>query len=377
MSEFQYVGFRAIDAPLADDQLQYMESQSSRAEITRWSFDNTYHYGDFRGNPVEMLRRGYDVYLHYANFGIRALMIRLPQGLPASKARCSKYPDDETVVWQADAKGPAGILTISASTDPGVLDELWDVDEHLDRIVGVRQQLIDGDPRPLYVAWMCGCQCDEVDPDSADEPPVPAGLAESSNSITAMLDYFDLSPFILAAAAEQSPPLPLLADQNATIAEWLESVDAATLRKWMLHFLTGEPTATRTECLQTFRKSHKIPPWPVIKGTRTLTQLVQRAKELAEEEQVREEKRKEKARLKRLADMARSPQKYLDEVNKHVAMRGREHYDQAAQVLSDIREAIGGEEGEKISRKHSAHLKKKHPTLKMLTGALRRKGLLS
>lgn len=75
--------------------------------------------------------------------------------------------------------------------------------------------------------------------------------------------------------------------------------------------------------------------------------------------------------------MARSPQKYLDEVNKHVAMRGREHYDQAAQILGDIREAIGGEEGDKISRKHSAHLKEKHPTLKMLTGALRRKGLLS
>lgn len=377
MSEFQYVGFRAIDAPLADDQLQYMESQSSRAEITRWSFDNTYHYGAFRGNDVEMLRRGYDVHLHYANFGIRKLMIRLPQGLPASKARCSKYIEGENVVWQADTKGPAGILTISASTDPGVLDELWDVDEHLDRIVGVRQQLIDGDLRPLYVAWMCGCQCDEIDPDSADEPPVPVGLAESSDSITAMLDYFGLSPFMLAAAAEQSPPLPQRADQNVAMAEWLESVDATTLRKWMLRVLTGEPTATKTECLQTFRKSHKIPPWPVAKGVRAFAQLLQRADELAKEKQVREEKRKEQARRKRLVDMARSPQKYLDEVNKHVAMRGREHYDQAAQILSDIREAIGGEEGDKISRKHAAHLKKKHPTLKMLIGPLRRKGLLS
>jgi hypothetical protein len=102
-----------------------MESQSSRAEITRWSFKNTYHYGGFRGNAVEMLRRGYDLHLHYANFGIRKVMIRLPQGLPASKARCAKCLDGENVVWQADAKGSAGILTISASTAPGVLDELW------------------------------------------------------------------------------------------------------------------------------------------------------------------------------------------------------------------------------------------------------------
>ena len=377
MSEFQYVGFRAIDAPLDDDQLHYMESQSSRGEITRWSFDNTYHYGDFRGNAVEMLRRGYDLHLYYANFGIRKVMIRLPQGLPIHKARCAKYLDGESVVWQADAKGSAGILTISASTDSGALDELWGVEEYLERIVGVRQQLIDGDLRPLYVAWMCGCQSDQVDPNSAYEPPVPAGLVESSGPISGMLDYFDLSPFVLAAAAEQSPPLRQRADQRVAMVDWLNSLDTATSHKWLLRFLTGEPTATRSACLQTFRKSRKLPPWPVIKGTRTLTQLVQRANELAEEAQIREGKRKERARRKRVTDMARSPQKYLDEVNEHVAMRGRVHYDQAAQILSEIREAIGGEKGDKVSRKHAAHLRKKHPTLNMLTGALRRKGLLS
>ncbi len=34
MSEFRYVGFRAIDGPLSDRQLEYMECQSTRAEIT-------------------------------------------------------------------------------------------------------------------------------------------------------------------------------------------------------------------------------------------------------------------------------------------------------------------------------------------------------
>lgn len=105
MSEFQYIGFRAVDVPLSDDQLGYMEHQSSRAEITRWSFDNTYRYGDFRGNAVDMLRRGYDVHLHYANFGIRKLMIRLPHGLPTSKARSLQYIGGERVAWRPDAKG--------------------------------------------------------------------------------------------------------------------------------------------------------------------------------------------------------------------------------------------------------------------------------
>lgn len=377
MSEFQYVGFRAIDIPISDRQLKYMERQSTRAEVTRWSFDNEYHYGDFRGNPVEMLRRGYDVHLHYANFGVRKVMFRLPQGLPAPKALCSKYLDCESVVWKAHSKGAAGILTVLVMTEPDTLEELWNVDEYLDRIAGVRQQLIDGDLGPLYVAWLCGCQSDEVDSTSAKEPPVPAGLDELSAPVAAMAEFFDLSPFVLAAVAEQSPPLPQLPDRNVAMVEWLESVDAATLRKWVVRFLVGEPATVKTECLQTFRTSNPVPKWPVAKGTRTFAELAQRADELAAAENVREDKCKQRTRRKRLTDMATSPEKYLDKVNQHVAMRGRDHYAEAAQILSDLREAIGGAEGERIARKHADRLKKKHPTLKMLAAALRRKGLFS
>ena len=71
MSEHQIVIFRAIDRPVSDENLEYMKEQSSRADITPWSFENEYHYGDFRGDALEMLRRGYDLHLHYANFGIR------------------------------------------------------------------------------------------------------------------------------------------------------------------------------------------------------------------------------------------------------------------------------------------------------------------
>src|SRR6266481_2088225 len=86
MSEYQYIAFRAIDSPVSEKNLEYMRRQSTRAEITPWSFDNEYQYGDFRGDAVEMLRRGYDLHLHYANFGIRKLLIRLPHGPPGAHA---------------------------------------------------------------------------------------------------------------------------------------------------------------------------------------------------------------------------------------------------------------------------------------------------
>ena len=72
----------AIDCAVSEKNLAFMRRQFSRAEITPWSFENEYHYGDFHGNAVEMLRRGYDIHLHYANFGIRTLLVRLPSGFP-------------------------------------------------------------------------------------------------------------------------------------------------------------------------------------------------------------------------------------------------------------------------------------------------------
>ena len=80
MSEYQYIAFRAIDGPVTEENLAYMRRQSTRAEVTPWAFDNEYHFGDFGGNAAEMLRRGYDFHLHYADFGQRTIMIRLPNG---------------------------------------------------------------------------------------------------------------------------------------------------------------------------------------------------------------------------------------------------------------------------------------------------------
>jgi hypothetical protein len=50
MSEFQYIGFRATEKPVGDRDLEYVRQQSTRAEITPWSFDNVYHFGDLHGD---------------------------------------------------------------------------------------------------------------------------------------------------------------------------------------------------------------------------------------------------------------------------------------------------------------------------------------
>ena len=48
----------------------------------------------------------------------------------------------------------------------------------------------------------------------------------------------------------------------------------------------------------------------------------------------------------------------------------------ASEILADLREAVGGDEGERITRKHAAHLVEKYPTLSHLKSLLRKRGLL-
>jgi hypothetical protein len=105
LSEYQFIGFRAVDRPLTDRDLAFARKQSTRAEISRWYFENEYHYGDFHGNVDGLLRHGFDTHLHYADFGIRTIAIRLPTGLPFPKPFWSKYTSVGGLTWKKDSKG--------------------------------------------------------------------------------------------------------------------------------------------------------------------------------------------------------------------------------------------------------------------------------
>ena len=135
VSEYQYVAFRAVDRPLTDAELKFAEQQSTRAEISRWSFQNEYHFGDFRGHVNGLLRHGYDVHLHYANFGIRTAAFRLPAGLPFPKPLWSQYIGIGELTWKKDRRSHAGILSLSPYRESEEIEEIWSPYEYMDDMV--------------------------------------------------------------------------------------------------------------------------------------------------------------------------------------------------------------------------------------------------
>lgn len=76
-----------------------------------------------------------------------------------------------------------------------------------------------------------------------------------------------------------------------------------------------------------------------------------------------------------MKQMVTDPAKWLREAESLADARGTHNYRAAADILADLREAVGGDEGDKMTRKHAAHLAKKYPTLTHLKSSLRKRGL--
>ncbi len=113
MSEYQYYEFQAVDQPLNTQQIGELRALSTRATITATRFQNEYQWGDFRGDPVVLMRRYFDAFVYVANWGTRELMLRLPRRL-LEIATVSRYcSGDSLQAWTT----PDHVVVAVRSTD--------------------------------------------------------------------------------------------------------------------------------------------------------------------------------------------------------------------------------------------------------------------
>jgi hypothetical protein len=375
MSEYQRIAFRAIDGPVSEKNLQFMRRQSTRAEITAWAFDNEYSFGDFHGKTAEMLRRGYDFFLHYANYGIRTLMFRLPYGLPDFET-AKLYVGDESLRFEKDEKGPGGILRAEPYFVVDTLEELWEIDEMIEGLVGVRAEILDGDLRPMYLMHLA-IGCDNYhDPEETKEGPTPAGLKKLSRAQQALAKFFGLSEALLAAAAEGSPTEAAKADHQMPFTDWLRDQPEPSKDRWLAEWMADPRSGARRELLDEFRKSAHTSAWPTARRDRTIAELEARAEVIHSERSRKAEEAATRQRLKKLADMAADPSRTLRKTQELVAQRTTKAYQEIAALLADLRESLAGTAQSNLAEQQAWKLKNENPTLHTLTTELRRQGFV-
>jgi hypothetical protein len=150
VSEYQYYEFLAVDRALDAHQLDEMRALSTRAHITPTSFVNTYHWGNFHGDPRRMVERYYDAFLYLANWGTRQIMIRLPARLldPATAQRyCTTY---SASAWPKEGNV---ILHLTRESDEGD----WIEEDGEGRLASIISARSDLDWHAAEERWQTKC----------------------------------------------------------------------------------------------------------------------------------------------------------------------------------------------------------------------------
>ena len=405
MSEYQYYEFQAVDRPLSKEEMAELRRLSTRATITPTRLQNVYHYGGFRGNPLTLMERYFDAFVYVANWGSHQLMFRLPSGALDPKA-ARRYAVEGLL--EVHVQKECVILDFSSEDEGGggwvddAESEGW-----MPTLLSVRADLLAGDLRALYLAWLAGAQAgmldDEADDEAPDdeaiydeedgedevvaaatEPPVPPGLGSLSASLKALADFLRVDEDLLAVAAARSPAMTA-GPSPSDLARWIGDLPGTEKDALLVRLVSDDGAPVRAELLRRFRQEH-APRSAVAAGSRTVAELLVAARERAEArkrreaerraaERARKEHERAAAREAHLASLVGQEERLWRQVEALIEAKRPKEYDQAVELLKDVRDlAAHQEQGDGFARRLGP-LRERYANRPALQERLKRAGL--
>jgi hypothetical protein len=341
MSEYQYYEFAALDGPISDEGLRYAQGCSSRAEVSRVRWQNTYSFGDFRGS-VDTLLKYYDAHFYIANWGTVRLGLAIPKGAIEREAiepylrKRGRYENTLTV----KESGNRCIVWWERNDEDG-----WGWTEGegvIDQLIGVREELMRGDYRALFLGWLADFDPgDWLDPEdgTAVLPPIPPGLDRLSPALAALIEHFPVDPDALAVAAglsHSSEP------ERLPLSEVLERLSASEMRALLARVAEGGGPGVIAELNRLTYPPVQTPAGAAIKCTAFAATALEcrQAREKKEEAAAEAQRQLEAAaRRQHLASLMQRADVVWSELDPLMAEKVASAYDQAAAQLQELRDA--------------------------------------
>ncbi|MBV7329483.1 hypothetical protein KFU94_14770 [Chloroflexi bacterium TSY] len=220
MSEYQYYEFRTINRQLTAAERANVNKLSSHGYTTATSFSVDYSWGDFKHQPDDVLERYFDAFFYMANWGTVTLKFRYPVALVDTRA-WEPYFIEESMTVDHKTINESVILGFDLNLEEGF--DWIEPQGSLDGVLGLYHEILQGDHRALYLAWLRAIQAGtdyshEFD-DETLEPPVPPGLDQLSSALDDFVDLFELDPDLIAAAARggETQPTTTQIDERAAL----------------------------------------------------------------------------------------------------------------------------------------------------------------
>ena len=247
MSEYQVYEFVALDRPLTAKQMAQLRAVSKRAEISPTRFWNEYQWGDLKADPAKLVARYFDAFVYFANWGTQRLMLRIPKAQVDVKALRHYFVGGHA----ARLTSASGHVVLDLTSDPEDPDSASE--GSLAALSPVRAELMRGDLRPAYLAWLLAVQNDDIDEENA-EPVVPAGLAQLTAAQQAMVEFLRIDVHLIAAAAGASATA---VDDRKPFQRWVKGLSAKEKEAWLSRAVDEPDLALGGELLRAFRATSK------------------------------------------------------------------------------------------------------------------------
>lgn len=369
MSEFQYYEFQAIDRPLTTEEIEAVNRLSSHIEVGSSSAVVTYEWSYFKHDPKVVVARYFDAMLYWANWGSRRVIFRFPKELVAWQVLDPYGVEDQV---DLDLVEEHLILDIHLDDEEG--SDWVEADGVLSTLTPLREDILRGDYRALYIAWLGALSTGEgVIFDDDAEPPVPAGLLSLTPALHTLARFLRVDPHLLQVAARASPELQETSSED--LRQAIATLPRATCEDYLLRLAQGEAhlsVALRRE-LMSSAPSPALPALP----RRTAGELLESAEQLRKIERRREQEEAERRRIAGLQALARDESRVWQRIEELVSGKSNaKAYDEAIQLLLRLQELAIYQEQEAAFRERVTQLAARHTSRYSFQERLRKAGLL-
>jgi hypothetical protein len=343
MSEYQYYEFLAIDRPLTQQEMDSLRALSSRAHITPVSFSNEYNWGDLRGNPREWMKRFFDLHVYVANWGSAVFMIRLPLNVFDAKVFHSFTVDDTFEVEPS----PTHRVLMWSARDSENYDRFVheDGESWMARLAPLREELLRGDLRSLYIGWLAAVTLTLVEEEEL-EPMALDGLGNFTAAQKALAEFLEVDIDLLEGVGLAGREHPTQDPSPQEVDGWLAGLPSGEVQELLRQLLSGQGTQAERVLKTRFlawRRSLKELPEAPRRSVKILWKEAEKAKELRLrrkiEERKQEEIKKRKEREEYLSTLAKNFPWSWKTVQKCVERGSGLGYNEACGHLVDLSEA--------------------------------------
>ncbi len=332
MSEYQYYEFRCIDRPLTAEEQKEIGSWSSRTHPTSTGASFIYNYRDFPKDEKRVVEQYFDAMFYIANWGTKRLIFKFPKELMNIDS-IKPYCTPEEISISESGKNLLLDFYFSDEEGYGWIDgEGW-----LASLIGLRNDILHGDYRSLYLAWLHACSLhrdwEDFNKDES-EPPVPAHLDTLNGALKSLIELFDIDKDIFGVATKASCRED--DDPEFNIEASIQHLLEIEKNDFLVRLAKGEPllSVRLLKRLKELSKPSEQVPSKV--SDRTIGNILREAERLKKRRKEARRRKREADRLKRLSELEANASTLWEEVYRHISEKKPQAYDVAITILQDL-----------------------------------------